>query len=222
MLRLVGASLNYSSWTVRAWLALEQTGAAYRFFDVGLKTDPGWKEKILSFSGAGRVPILIDGPSSVHESLAICETLAERFPHAQLWPTEPQLRARGRALACEMVSGFPLIRNHMPMNLRARATKTPSAAGLAHEIARIQDIWEACMATTSGDYLLGGFSIADCMYMPVVSRFRTYGVPLSPGAARFSEAIWEHPLVKKLETLAATAPPIPEYDAALAEPPSNP
>jgi len=214
MLRLVGANLNYSSWTMRAWLALEAAGADYRLHDVGLKTRPGWKERILEFSGAGNVPILVDGPSSIHESLAICEYVAELHPDAQLWPADARLRARGRAIACEMLGGFHAIRTYMPSNLRARAARTPSADGLDAEIARVQDIWSASMQA-GGPFLLGELSIADFMYMPVVGRFRTYGVSLGDEARRYSDAVLAHPLVQKLEGLAAETDPIGEYDAAL-------
>ena len=77
MLRLVCANLNYSSWSIRPWLALKHAGLPFRTHDVGLKTEEGWKDRILSFSGAGKVPVLVDGSLSIHESLAICEYVAE-------------------------------------------------------------------------------------------------------------------------------------------------
>src|ERR1041384_1882152 len=126
MLRLVCANLNYSSWSVRSWLALEHSGLAFRVHDVGMKTQEGWQERILSFSGAGKVPILVDGSLSVHESLAICEYVAELAPEAKLWPEDAKLRARGRAISCEMHAGFSQLRSAMSMNLRARAARTPS------------------------------------------------------------------------------------------------
>src|SRR6187402_74021 len=125
MLRLVCANLNYSSWSIRPWLALKHAGLPFRTHDVGLKTDEGWKDRILSFSGAGQVPILVDGSLSIHESLAICEYVAELQPAARLWPEDAKLRARGRAIACEMHSGFQHLRGAMAMNLRARSHLTP-------------------------------------------------------------------------------------------------
>src|SRR3954470_5456873 len=127
MLRLVSANLNYSSWSIRPWLALKHAGLPFRAHDIGLKTEEGWKERILSFSGAGQVPILVDGSLSTHESLAICEYVAELAPAARLWPENAQLRARGRAIACEMHSGFAQLRRAMPMNLRGRARTTPKS-----------------------------------------------------------------------------------------------
>lgn len=229
MLRLVCGNLNYSSWSVRPWLALKHAGLPFRTFDVGMRTDEGWKDRILSFSGAGKVPILVDGSLSIHESLAICEYVAELAPAAKLWPQDPQLRARGRAIACEMHSGFPHLRHAMPTNLRARVRQPPHAPNASRasdrrnpparhavdaDIARVLDIWRASLSTAKGPFLLGDFSIADCMFFPVATRFRTYGVALPDAAAAYSAALFELPFVKELEELARAAPAIPEYDAA--------
>lgn len=215
MLRLVCGNLNYSSWSMRPWLALKHAGLPFRTFDVGLRTTEGWKERILSFSGAGKVPVLVDGSLSIHESLAICEYVAELAPAAKLWPEDQQLRARGRAIACEMHSGFAALRQAMSTNLRARATRTPHSPQVDADIARVLDIFRASLSTSPGPFLLGDFSIADCMFFPVVTRFRTYGVPLPADAAAYSAALFELPFVKELEMLAQGAPAIAEYDAAL-------
>lgn len=215
MLRLVCGNLNYSSWSMRPWLALKRAGAEFRVHDIGLKTAPDWKERILSFSGAGKVPILVDGALSIHESLAICEYVAERFPEARLWPEDAQLRARGRAIACEMLSGFSALRSAMPTNLRARTQLTPDAPGVRADIARVFDIWTASLETSPGPFLLGEFSIADCMYFPVATRFRTYGVALPELLQRYSDALFALPEVRELEAIAERAPAIPEYDAAV-------
>jgi glutathione S-transferase len=215
MLRLVCGNLNYSSWSVRPWLALKHAGLPFRTHDVGLKTEQGWQERILAFSGAGKVPVLVDGSLSIHESLAICEYVAELAPQARLWPDDPKLRARGRAIACEMHSGFAALRQAMTMNLRARSQTTPRGAALEQDIARVLDIWQASLATAQGSFLLGDFSIADCMFFPVVTRFRTYGVPLPDFALAYSARLFALPFVQELEELARAAPPIAEYDSAL-------
>jgi glutathione S-transferase len=215
MLRLVCGNLNYSSWSVRPWLALKHSGLAFRTHDIGLKTEEGWKDRILAFSGAGRVPILVDGSLSIHESLAICEYVAELAPAAQLWPEDPKLRARGRAIACEMHSGFVALRSAMAMNLRARTKNTPESPAIDTDVARVLDIWRASLDSNGGPFLLGKFSIADCMFFPVATRFRTYGVALPDYAQAYSEALFSLPFVKELEALAQATPPIPEYDAAL-------
>lgn len=215
MLRLVVGNLNYSSWSMRAWLALRLTSAEFKVHDVGIFTRPDWRDRILAFSGAGKVPVLIDGALSIHESLAICEVLAERFPDAQLWPDDESLRARARAISCEMLSGFSEIRSRMPCNLRGRALKCPSGEVLDEEIARVFDIWEASLSTSEGDFLFGKFGIADCMYMPVLARFRTYGVSLPLRCAQYSEAVFDRSEVQELMKVAQATESIPKYDALL-------
>lgn len=215
MMRLIVANLNYSSWSMRAWLGLKMTGAQFKLFDVGMFTQADWKERILSFSGAGKVPILVEGPSTVHESLAILETLAERYPKVGLWPEDALLRARARSVSAEMASGFQELRSRMPCNLRGRALTRPSGELLTQEIERVFDIVRASTSTSSGDFLFGEFGIADCMYMPVMARFRTYGVELPEEVARYSGSVFAHPLVKELEEIARGAPTIERYDAFL-------
>ncbi len=215
MLRLVCGNLNYSSWSMRPWLALKHAGLPFKTHDIGLKTAPDWKERILAFSGAGYVPILVDGSLSVHESLAICEYVAELAPDARLWPEDAKLRARGRAISCEMHSGFAAVRDAMTMNLRGRTEHTPESPAIAADIARILDIWRASLESSGGPFLLGRFSIADCMFFPVAGRFRTYGVKLPDYAKAYSEALFALPMVQELEALAQATPPIPEYDRYL-------
>jgi len=215
MLRLVCGNLNYSSWSTRPWLALKHSGLAFKTHDIGLKTSDGWKDRILGFSGAGQVPILVDGSLSIHESLAICEYVAELAPAARLWPEDPKLRARGRAIACEMHSGFTAVRKAMPMNLRARTPNTPKSPEIDADVARVLDIWRASLESNGGPFLLGDFSIADCMFFPVAARFRTYGVPLPDFAQGYSSALFSLPFVKELELIAQATPAIPEYEAVL-------
>ena len=216
MLRLVCANLNYSSWSMRPWLALKHAGLEFRAHDVGFKTQEGWKQRILAFSGAGQVPVLVDGALSIHESLAICEYVAELAPSARLWPDDVKLRARGRAIACEMHGGFSHLRRAMDCNLRGRARRPPKSPQIDADIARVLDIWTASLSSNGGPFLLGAFSIADCMYFPVATRFRTYGVELPEDAQAYSAALFALPFVQELEQIAQTTPPIPEYDAALA------
>jgi glutathione S-transferase len=215
MLRLVCGNLNYSSWSIRPWLALKHAGLPFRAHDIGLKTTDGWKDRILSFSGAGQVPVLVDGSLSIHESLAICEYVAELAPSAQLWPGDAPLRARGRAIACEMHSGFGHLRQGMTTNLRGRAKHTPRSPEIERDIARVLDIWRASLSSNGGPFLLGDFSIADCMFFPVATRFRTYGVVLPDYARAYADALFGLPIVRELEELARATPPIAEYDASL-------
>lgn len=214
-MRLIVGNLNYSSWSTRPWLALDHAGASFTLHKIGVFEDPEWLDKVRMFSGAGKVPILVDGPSSIHESLAICEYVNERFPDATLWPRDMRLRARARAISQEMATSFTNVRREMPFNFRARAKSfVPSEAARA-EIDRIFEIWSASLETSGGPFLFGTFTIADCMYFPVAGRFRTYGVELPPTARRYAEALFDHPSVKKLAELAKNEPPMPIYDAHL-------
>lgn len=215
MLRLVIANLNYSSWSMRPWLALKHARAEFRCHDVGLKTEDGWKERILQFSGAGNVPILVDGSLSVHESLAICEYVAELFPEARLWPESRELRARGRAISCEMHAGFAALRGELTSNLRGRTVLRSLRPETRADIARVFDIWKASLDSSGGPFLLGDFSIADCMFFPVAGRFRTYGVDLDDTARRYSDALFGLDIVRQLEAEGANTPSIAEYDAFL-------
>ena len=215
MMRLVIAPLNYSSWSVRAWLALDHAGADFKAHEIALFVDPDWREKVLRFSGAGKVPILIDANLSVHEALAICEYAAERFPEAKLWPDDRSLRARARAVSTEMSTGFMHVRNEMPMNYRGRASGFSPSDETSREIERILDIWNASLSTSPGPYLFGDFSIADCMYVPVLSRFRTYGVPLQGQVGAWEARIWAQPSVAKWTLLAEKSVAIPKYDVLL-------
>lgn len=216
MLRLVVANLNYSSWSMRPWLALKHAAVPFKTHDVGFKAQEGWKDRILAFSGAGHVPILVEGSLSVHESLAICEYVAELAPAARLWPEDAKLRARGRAISCEMHGGFAHLRRGMTTNLRGRAAKTPQSPEIDADIARVLDIWRASLSSSGGPFLLGDFSIADCMFFPVAARFRTYGVALPEDAQAYSAALFALPFVAELEEIAKNAPAIAEYDAFLA------
>lgn len=215
-LRLVIGPLNYSSWSVRPWLALKYSGLNFKPHTVNLFVDEAWKEKLLQFSGAGKVPVLVDGQLSVHESLAICEYVAELAPEAKLWPEERAARARARAISAEMATGFHAVRTEMPMNGRARSLKPSVLSSAAKdEVERITQVWTASLQALGGPYLFENFTIADCMYFPVLSRFRTYGVELSGDALEYSKTIWDHPIVKEWEKLASQSVAIPKYDALL-------
>ena len=168
MLLVIG-NYNYSSWSLRAWIALKTFGFAFDEKRVPLY-GPGAKEEILRHSPAGKVPVLIDGKAVVWDSLAIFEYLAEKNP--KVWPTDSADRARARSVSAEMHAGFAHLRTHMSMNVRKRYPGKGRTPEVLEEIARIESIW----AQAKGPYLFGTFSAADAMYAPVVLRFRTYGV----------------------------------------------
>ena len=184
MYRLIVGTKDWSSWSLRAYLALMATGQPFDEVVVQLrKTDAdATKAAIRKFSNAGRVPVLQieDGGETVTvwDSLAICETLAERHPEAQLWPKDWAARALARSYVAEMHSGFPDLRDQLSMDF-ARELKLPQLRPATEsQIARILASWESALTQHGGKdgFLFGQFSIADCMYAPVVSRFDTYGV----------------------------------------------
>jgi glutathione S-transferase len=198
---------NYSSWSLRGWLALKQTGAAFAEVVVPLDR-PDTKERILAAGPSGRVPVLRHGTLTIWDSLAIGEYLAERFPQAGLWPADAEARAVARAVTAEMHAGFAALRDHMPMDLRGHYPGLGRGPGVAEDIARVLDIWEDCRARfgRGGDYLFGGFSLADAAYAPVVTRFVTYEVSLEGPAAAYRDAVLAWPALEAW-TAAARAEP---------------
>lgn len=197
-LQLVIGNKNYSSWSLRPWLALKHTGAPFTETLVTLY-HTGFKQEILRYSGAGKVPVLKHGKLTVWDSLAICEYLAELFPAAGLWPETLTDRAEARCVSAEMHSGFGILRSLMPMNCRARGRRVTHTVELDGEIRRVQEIWTGCRARHSdaGSYLFGRFSIADAMYAPVVMRFLTYGVETKGAAKDYVSTIESHPHVQE-------------------------
>jgi len=194
---LITANRNYSSWSLRAWLAMEATGQPFEEVVIPLGR-PETTAEILRWSPTGRVPALHDGEIRLWDSLAICEHLAETYPAAGLWPADPRARATARSVVAEMHSGFTALRSHMTMNLRASYPGAGREPGVDEDIARITAIWEECRTNhgAGGDLLFGSFTIADAFYAPVVSRFLTYGV--SPGgiAAEYMDAVWALPAMQ--------------------------
>ncbi|HVL34046.1 MAG TPA: glutathione S-transferase family protein [Burkholderiales bacterium] len=200
---LVIGNKNYSSWSLRPWVAMKTLGFAFDEKKLPLH-GPGAKEAILQYSPAGKVPVLLDGPVTVWDSLAILEYLAERRP--ELWPAEAAQRARARSLAAEMHSGFPALREHMSMNVRKRYPGRGRTPATLAEIERIQAIWSAAQ----GPFLFGAFTAADAMYAPVALRFRTYDVPVHNQA--YAEALLALPAMREW---VAAAEREPESIAAL-------
>lgn len=187
MLLVIG-NKNYSSWSLRPWLALKVLGIPFDEKRV-LLDRPGTKEEILKHSPAGKVPCLVDGALAVWDSLAILEYLAESHP--QLWPADPGERARARSLAAEMHAGFASVRNHMPLNVRKRYPGRGRTPEVLEELKRIDAIW----SQAKGPFLFGAFGAVDAMYAPVVLRFRTYGVRVSNRA--YFEAVLALPAMRE-------------------------
>ncbi len=203
-LRLVIGNRNYSSWSMRAWLALEQTGAPFVEEQIWFHQDED-RAKRREHSPAGRVPVLKVGTFAVWDSLAIGEYLAERFPDAGLWPRDVDARARARSLCAEMHAGFPAIRERMPLNCRARRQPRDRGPLVAEEVERVGAMWAETRREfgAGGAYLFGARSLADAFYAPVASRFRTYAVTLEGAAGEYAETVLAMPAVQRWMDAAA-------------------
>ena len=197
---LILGNKNLSSWSLRPYLAIRATGAPFEEMVVCLH-QPDSKAEILKHSAAGKVPVLKIAENgrtvTIWDSLAICETLAERHPAAKLWPDEPDERALARCYASEMHSGFADLRRTLPMEF-ARVRPTPEmTADVKGQIARITEAWASALSRAAADgFLFGRFSIADCMYAPVVSRFLTYGIELPPALKAYCERMMALPAMQ--------------------------
>jgi glutathione S-transferase len=205
MLLVIG-NKNYSSWSLRPWLAMKVFRLDFDEKRIPLDA-PGTKEEILKHSPAGKVPCLIDGDVRVWDSLAILEYLAEKHP--QLWPAQRAERAKARAVSAEMHSGFPNLRNRMSMNVRKRFPGKGRTPEVEAEIERIKDIWSEARKP----FLFGNFSAADAMYAPVVLRFRTYEVDLPAACRAYSDAVLALPPMR--EWIAAAereSESLPQFD----------
>jgi glutathione S-transferase len=175
MLQLIIGNKNYSSWSFRPWFALKVAGIEFQETLISLEA-ADFKSRLTAMSGAGKVPVLIDGDIRVWESLAILEYLAEKFPAAGLWPRDPAARAYARAIASEMHAGFQSLRRQLPMNVWRPVIPRQLDADARIDVARIDAIWNECRSrfAAAGPFLYGAFSAADAMYAPVAWRFHTY------------------------------------------------
>jgi glutathione S-transferase len=189
LLLLIG-NKNYSSWSLRPWIAMKVAGIAFAEQVISLDA-ADFKERVRKISATGKVPALADGQTQVWESLAILEYLAEKFPQARLWPAEQSARAHARSIAAEMHAGFPPLRRHYPMNVRRPVKRREPTAEVVEHINRIDTMWADCRSRfgRAGPFLFGAFGAADAMYAPVVSRFHTYGVDVGPVARAYMEAV---------------------------------
>ncbi len=200
---LVIGSKRYSSWSLRPWLALKQTGTPFEELVVTLR-QPDTKACILQHSPSGKVPLLKHGELIVWESLAICEYLAESWPESGLWPQDRAARAVARSVSTEMHAGFMALRQHLPMDVCALTPMGSLAPEVAADVERIQRIWRDCRSRFGGEgpFLFGRFSIADAMYAPVATRFTTYGVELDTVSRAYVQAIWALPAMQEWKAAA--------------------
>lgn len=205
------ANKNYSSWSLRGWLILKHTGAPFVEEVIPLE-EAATRPTILRRSPSGRLPALHDGKLVIWDSLAIGEYLAERFPDARLWPAAASARAMARSASAEMHSSFAAMRAHLPMNIRSSFPNRGVTPEVLADINRITALWRDCRKRfgEGGDFLFGSFTIADAMYAPVVSRFRTYKIELDDESQRYADAVWALPSMQEWATAARNEPMVIE------------
>ena len=197
-MEIIIGTKKWSSWSLRAWLPLKRSCAAFTETLIALR-EVGVTEAIAAVSPSGKVPVLKDGDLLIGDSLAISEYLADKFPQAALWPADLERRALGRAAAAEMHSGFASLRGECPMDLALRS-KVDLSEATENDIRRIVHLWTELRGryAADGPFLLGAWSIADAFYAPVATRFRSYGVRLSDygdtgAAGAYCETLLETP-----------------------------
>ncbi len=197
-LTLVIGNKNYSSWSLRPWIAMKAAGIAFDETVIPLY-EPGSRDAILKYSPAGKVPVLIDGDAHVWESLGILEHLAEKFPAAGLWPNDAAARSHARVVANEMHAGFTALRRNCPMNMWLPPKPRPLPDEVKPDVDRIEALWSDCRARfgTGGAFLFGAFGAADAMYAPVVARFHSYGIAVGAPARAYMDAVMALPAWKE-------------------------
>jgi glutathione S-transferase len=198
-------SKRYSSWSLRPYLALAQTGAAFETSTI-LLDQPDSKDRIAAVNPARKVPVLHHDGVVIWDSLAICEYVHELDPGASLWPADRAVRARARSVAAEMHSSFGALRRDMPMDLIADKAGQGHTAEALEDAGRVMAIWREELATSKGPFLFGAFSIADAMFAPVTTRFTTYGVELDATCRAYCEAVQGLPAFQQWKRDAAAEP----------------
>src|SRR5215510_3602151 len=193
-LKLIIGNKNYSSWSFRPWIAMKVAGIPFEEEVISLES-ADFKARVSKVSGTGKVPALTDVNVQLWESLAILEYLAEKYPHARLWPADPAARALARAIAAEMHAGFVPLRRHLPMNMWRPVMPRQLTADVESNVRRIEAIWTDCRTRhgAGGAFLFGSFGAADAMYAPVVARFHTYAVEVGAVARAYMDAVMALP-----------------------------
>jgi len=201
-MKLVIANKNYSTWSLRPWLLMSEFDLPFEEINESLNGDD-LTERLRHHSPSCKVPVLIDSGLTIWDSLAICEYLSEKYLDGKGWPESTVARAHARSVSAEMHSSFTGLRSEMPMNIRAKRQVSLSDAS-HRDIGRIDDIWSDCRQQyeSSGVWLFGDFSIADCMFAPVALRFMTYGADLSETSRVYMETVLENSSVKQWMTAA--------------------
>ena len=205
-LTLIIGNKNYSSWSLRPWLAMSAKGVSFAEVLIPLN-HPNTAQEVKQYSPTGLVPALKFGNLLLWESLAIIEYVAEKHPEANLWPEDPEMRALARALSCEVHSGYADLRAHCPMNLRRRAPRRLTPAAEA-DVMRLASYWRRFRMEYGGgnNFLFGEFSAVDAMFAPLATRIRSYEIPVDRITNEYVDAIHNLPAFQKWYS-AATAEP---------------
>ena len=196
MLKLIIGNKAYSSWSLRGWLAVKQSGLPFEEITVPLY-DEDWDKRRQGDEFApssGKVPILSDGDTVVWDSLAIIEWLADRVGRERFWPEDDAARAMARSMAAEMHSSFAALRRERSMNIRRRFPPRPLSDEVQADLARIYELWAQARARFggTGEFLFGDFGAADMMFAPVCTRLVTYSIPVPRFAVPYLQAIFSH------------------------------
>ncbi|MDC8784615.1 glutathione S-transferase family protein [Roseateles koreensis] len=202
-MKLYIGNKNYSSWSMRPWVLLKAFNIAFEEVRLRFDFTPGsdFYKTLDAIGATGKVPVLVDDTGfAVWDTLAIVETLAERFPSHAIWPRDPQLRARARSVCAEMHSGFSALRNTCPMNIEAdlsglSAELLAKEPALGRDLQRLQTLWADALAISGGPFLFGQFSAADAFFAPVVMRLHGYGLPVTAQASAYARTLQTHPAV---------------------------
>ena len=214
MLKLIIGNKRYSSWSLRPWVLLRHFELPFEEEVIGLDL-PDTADRIAKFSKAGKLPILVDqglgqrqgqqgqrqsqGQDqglTIWDTLAIAEYLAEKFPDRGLWPADVRARAWARSISAEMHAGFVHLRTDCSMKILESHPLKELRPETRADVERVVSIFNECLAASGGPFLFGKFSVADAMYAPVVSRFRTYALPASGAAAKYLETVWNTPAMQ--------------------------
>lgn len=186
-MELVIGNKNYSSWSLRPWLLLKYFDLPFSETLIPLRQARS-HELLAEHSPSFKVPVLVDEELTVWDSLSICEYISEHYLDGRGWPSNPKDRALARSYCAEMHSGFHAVRNALPMNCRA-ARKVKLSEQCEHEIHRIDGMWQDALNRHDGDWLFGDFSIVDCMFAPIASRFVSYGIDISDASQAYTEQL---------------------------------
>jgi glutathione S-transferase len=195
--KLIIGNKNYSSWSLRGWLAAKQSGLHFDELIIPLYGE-NWDEQKREIGeiapSHGKVPVLWDGDAVVWDSLAIVDYLADKVGRDRFWPKPDDARAMARSMVAEMHAGYHALRSECPMNIRRHVAGHVLSGEARADVVRVLTLWAEARARfgRGGPFLFGTFCAADIFYAPVVSRFRTYGVPVPGFAATYMDAVWEH------------------------------